>query len=110
MPLKEFALERFFAKHEFSSKHILAASDVEGMSMSDVLALADAETRGLWDNLRLGYTESQGMPALRREIAALYEGLSASDVLTFAGAEEAIFLLVHARLAAGDHVSVVWPA
>jgi len=110
MPLREFALERFFATHEFSSKHILGASDVEGMSMSEVLALADADTRALWDGLRLGYTESQGLPALRREIAAMYDGLTPDDVLTFAGAEEAIFLLVNARVAAGDHVSVVWPA
>jgi aspartate/methionine/tyrosine aminotransferase len=110
MPLREFALERFFAKHEFSSKHILGASDVEGMSMSEVLALADPETRSLWDNLRLGYTESQGLPALRHEIASLYRGLTSDDVLTFAGAEEAIFLLAHARLSPGDHASVVWPA
>jgi aspartate/methionine/tyrosine aminotransferase len=110
MPLREFALERFFAKHEFSSKHILGASDVEGMPMSEVLTLAEPEIRARWDNLRLGYTESQGLPALREAIAAMYDGLAADDVLTFAGAEEAIFLLMHARVAAGDHVSVVWPA
>ena len=108
--IREFGLERFFAKHEFAARHVLAASDVEGMPMSELLALADDETRPLWDGLRLGYTESAGHPLLRREIAAMYEGLQADDVLTFAGAEEGIFVAMHAALQAGDHVAVVTPA
>lgn len=108
--IREFALERFFAKHEFSVRHVLGASDVEGMHMAEVIALADAESRRLWDELKLNYTESTGHPLLRAEIAALYEGLAADDVLTFAGAEEAIFVLMNAALTPGDHVVAVWPA
>jgi aspartate/methionine/tyrosine aminotransferase len=108
--IREFGLERFFAKHEFAARHVLAASDVEGMRMSDVVELADDETRSLWNNLTLGYTESAGLPALRREIASLYDGLAADDVLTFAGAEEAIYLAMLAALEPGDHVVAVWPA
>jgi aspartate/methionine/tyrosine aminotransferase len=108
--IREFALERFFAKYEFATRYVLGASDVEGMYMSDVLALADDETRRMWDGLKLNYTESLGLPLLREEIAALYRGLSADDVLTFAGAEEAVFLTMHAALTRGDHVVTVWPA
>jgi aspartate/methionine/tyrosine aminotransferase len=108
--IREFALERFFAKHEFSVRHVLGASDVEGMHMSEVIALADAESRRLWDDLKLNYTESTGHPLLRAEIAALYPGLEPDDVLTFAGAEEAIFVLMNAALTPGDHVVAVWPA
>jgi aspartate/methionine/tyrosine aminotransferase len=108
--IREFALERFFAKHEFEAKHILGASDIEAMSMLELLALADGESQTLWSDLRLGYTESPGLPALRAEIARLYPGLSASDILTFAGAEEAIYLTMHATVRQGDHVVVVWPA
>jgi aspartate/methionine/tyrosine aminotransferase len=108
--IREFALERFFAKYEFATRYVLGASDVEGMYMSDVIALADDETRGLWDGLKLNYTESLGLPLLREEIASLYRGLSADDILTFAGAEEAVFLTMHAALAPGDHVVTVWPA
>jgi aspartate/methionine/tyrosine aminotransferase len=108
--VREFALERFFAKHEFAVRHVLGASDVEGMHMSEVVALADSDTRRLWDDLKLNYTESTGHPLLRGEIAALYDGLSPDDVLTFAGAEEAIFVLMNAALRAGDHVVTVWPA
>jgi len=110
MPLREFALERFFARHEFAAKHILGASDIEGMSLAELLALADPETHRLWDGLRLGYTESPGLPLLRSEIASLHDGLTAEHILTFAGAEEGIFLTMHATLAAGDHVVAVRPA
>jgi aspartate/methionine/tyrosine aminotransferase len=110
MRIREFALERYFAKHEFAAKHILGASDVEGMSLTELLALADSECVRLWNDLRLGYTESPGLPLLRSEIASLYDRLAANHILTFAGAQEGIFLTMHAMLAPGDHAVVVWPA
>ncbi|HEU0243484.1 MAG TPA: hypothetical protein VFQ75_06220, partial [Candidatus Limnocylindrales bacterium] len=91
MQIADFELERFFARYEFAVRHLLCASDVEGWSMADLLALADDETRHLWEGLTLGYTEAPGHPLLRAEIASLYETLAADDVLTFSGAEEAIF-------------------
>jgi aspartate/methionine/tyrosine aminotransferase len=109
MRIADFALERYFARWEFAVEHVACASDVEGWSMAELLGLADDETRSLWDRLRLGYTESTGHPLLRAEIATLYDGLSADDVLVFAGAEEAIFCLMSTGLDAGDHVVVTWP-
>src|SRR5215211_3274432 len=110
MPIAEFALERFFAQWEFTARHILCASDVETLSLGDLLAFADDDGRHRWESLSLGYTESLGLPALRSEIAQLYEGVTADDVITFAGAEEGIYLAMHALLAAGDHAVVVLPA
>lgn len=109
MRIEDFALERYFARWEFAVEHVLCASDVQGYPMADVLALADAEARALWDGLTLGYTESTGHPLLRREIASLYDGLEADDVLVFAGAEEAIFCLVNVLMAPSDHAIVTWP-
>jgi aspartate/methionine/tyrosine aminotransferase len=109
MRLTEFALERYFARWEFAARYLLCASDVEGVPMADLLAMADDETRGLWDGLRLGYTESTGHPLLRAEIAELYEHASPDDVLVFAGAEEAIFCLLNVEVGAGDHAVVTWP-
>jgi aspartate/methionine/tyrosine aminotransferase len=108
--IADFALERFFARWEFAVEHLLCASDVEGYPMGEVLALADDETRAMWDGLRLGYTESTGHPLLRAEIATLYDGLAADDVLVFAGAEEAIFCLANVLLGPGDQAVVTWPA
>jgi aspartate/methionine/tyrosine aminotransferase len=110
MQIADFALERYFARWEFDARYVLCASDVEPLPLADLLALADDETRRLWDTLRLGYTESAGHPLLRAEIARLYETAEANDVLAFTGAEEGIFLAMHALLSAGDHLVVAWPA
>lgn len=110
MHIADFALERYFARWEFAVRYVLCASDVEPVAMSELLALADDDARARWNNLKLGYTESLGLPALRAEIATEYPGLDADDVMTFAGAEEAIFVTMHALLSAGDHAVVVWPA
>jgi aspartate/methionine/tyrosine aminotransferase len=109
MRITDFALERYFARWEFAVRYLLCASDVEGYPLGELLALADDETRALWDDLRLGYSESTGHPLLRREIAALYDGLEPDDVLVFSGAEEAIFGLSNVLLGAGDHAIVTWP-
>ncbi len=110
MRISEFALERYFARWEFAAEHLLCASDVQAYPMAELLALSDDETRALWDGLELGYTESTGHPLLRREIAALYETIEPDDVLTFAGAEEAVFCLANVLLRPGDHAIVTWPA
>jgi aspartate/methionine/tyrosine aminotransferase len=107
--IADFALERYFARWEFAVEHVLGASDVQGIPMAELLAMADDETLGLWDGLTLGYTESTGHPLLRREVAALYEGIEPDDVLVFAGAEEAIFCLVNVLVGPGDHAVVTWP-
>jgi aspartate/methionine/tyrosine aminotransferase len=107
--IADFALERYFARWEFAVEHLLCASDVQGYAMADLLALADDESGGLWEGLTLGYTESTGHPLLRREIASLYDGVDADDVLVFAGAEEAIFCLVNVTMGPGDHAIVTWP-
>jgi aspartate/methionine/tyrosine aminotransferase len=109
MRIADFQLERYFARWEFAVEHVLCASDVEGYPMAELLALADDETRGLWDGLRLGYTESTGHPLLRHEIAGLYERIDPDEVLVFAGAEEAIFCLLNVLLEPGDHAIVTWP-
>src|SRR5262245_28655135 len=110
MRIEDFELERFFARYEFSVRHLLCASDVEGWPMADLLAFADTETSELWRDLRLGYTESLGHPLLRREIASLYETIGEDEVLVFSGAEEAIFVVANVLLAPGDHAIVAWPS
>lgn len=107
--IADFALERYFARWEFNARYLLCASDVEGYPMAELLGLADDETRALWDGLALGYTESTGHPLLRREIASLYETIEFDEVLTFAGAEEAVFCLMNVLLGPGDHAIVTWP-
>ena len=109
MRIADFRLERFFARWEFTASHHLCASDVQGVPMAELVAMADGECRAWWEALALGYTESRGHPLLRAEIASLYEQVESDDVLALTGAEEAIFLVMHALLEPGDHVVAVWP-
>ena len=110
MRLRDFALERYFARWEFSVERLLCASDLEGWAMGELLELADDDARGRWAALRLGYTESPGDPGLREAIASLYERVTADDILVFSGAEEAIFALHNVLLGPGDRAIVVQPA
>lgn len=107
--LPDFQLERYFARWEFTAPYLLCASDIEGLRLNELLSLADEESRNHWDGLSLGYTESTGLPILRREIATLYSGVTPDDVLTFAGAEEGILVALSSLLDAGDHAIVTWP-
>ena len=106
--LRPFKLERHFALHEFSVKHNLAASDCEPLSQAGLLELADEGTGRLWDELRLGYTESQGAPFLREEIAGLYRDTGPDDILVCAPVE-GIFLVMNGLLESGDHVICAFP-
>jgi aspartate/methionine/tyrosine aminotransferase len=78
------------------------------MAMSDLLHGADEDLRDRWDGLRLGYTESQGLPELRAEVASMYETVAPDEVLV-AAPEEAIFLAMNSLLSAGDHVVCTFP-
>ena len=68
---RPFLLERYFARFEFTTRHLLASSDCEALSLAELLELADDADRAAWGGMRLGYTESQGLPELRERIAAV---------------------------------------
>jgi aspartate/methionine/tyrosine aminotransferase len=108
MRVTPFAIERFFARHEFSARHLLSSSDCEALSLREVLDLADDESRALWAELRLGYTESLGLPLLLREVASTYDDVTPDEVLEVVP-EEGILLVMQTLLDPGDHVVVTFP-
>lgn len=108
MNLPPFKLERYFARYEFNTEYLLCSSDCESMSVADLLAMetgAAEKFHQVW----LGYTESQGSPALRAEICKLYETIESEDILVHTGAGEAIFLFMFAAFKEGDHLIVHSP-
>lgn len=109
MEIEPFALERYFARYEFSARYLLSSSDCESLSLGELLALADPEAYKLWLEMNLGYTESQGHPLLRGSIAETYSQMAADNILVLVP-EEGIFLLMHALLKPGDHVVCTFPA
>jgi len=109
MQIPPFTIEQFFAVYEFTTPYLLCSSDCESMTVGELLEMAARPFSSLHD-LHLGYTESQGSPALRAQVAALYPPLSAADVVVVTAPEEGIFLALHTLLEPGDHVVVLTPA
>ncbi|MCL4531146.1 MAG: aminotransferase class I/II-fold pyridoxal phosphate-dependent enzyme [Chloroflexi bacterium] len=108
MQLPAFKLERYFAKYEFNTKYLLCSSDCEAMTISDLLAF-EPDAVEKFQQVWLGYTESQGSPMLRQAICGLYQTIQPENVLVHTGAEEAIFLFMQAVLQSSDHVIAHWP-
>lgn len=108
MQINTFELERYFARYEFSARYLMSSSDCEPLSMTELLALADEDSLYMWKSLSLGYTESQGHPILRHEIANLYQGIEETEILEIVP-EEGIFLMAHALLKPGDHIVCTMP-
>jgi len=107
--LPDFKLETYFSKWEFSARYHMTASDAQSMTTAELLDMATPEQRQAHENLWLGYTETFGDPELRDIIAGLYRQMQRADILCFAGAEEGIYIAMHALLERGDHAIVVTP-
>jgi aspartate/methionine/tyrosine aminotransferase len=108
MKISPFKLERYFARYEFSAPFLLSCSDCEPLSLRELLSFGDEDALDLWANLGLGYTESQGHPLLREEIARLYAHIAPDDVLVVTP-EEGIFIAMNVILREGDHVIATFP-
>ncbi len=109
MRIRPFLIEQYYARHEHSARHLLSSTDCESMAMDELVSWADDELRGLWDDLRLGYTDPQGHPLLRRGVAGLHPGVEPGDVCVLVP-EEAVFVAVNTLVAPGDRVVCTYPA
>lgn len=111
--IQPFLIERFYAKYEFSTPYMLSSSDAESFTIEEILNLdGEQQKENNVDEMlefSLGYTESQGSPLLREEIAKLYPSLNKEQILVFSGAEEGIFTFMNAVLSEKDHIIVQSP-
>lgn len=108
MKIKPFELERYFAKYEFTAKHLLSCSDCEPFQLAEILEMAGSESLNLWKNLKLAYTESTGHPILKAEIAKLHTSIIPNEINVMVP-EEAIFISMNCILEKGDHVITTFP-
>ncbi len=109
VPRRELELAAFLSRMHHTTRHHLGASECETMSLASLLAMADAEDLDRWQRLTLAYTDPVGASWLRETIAAMYQGVTAADLVCFAGAQEALYATMHALLTPGDHAVVVVP-
>jgi aspartate/methionine/tyrosine aminotransferase len=108
MRIEPFKLERYFAKYEFNAPYLLSSSDCESITIKELLSMAPGVDEQFMQ-LNLGYTESEGHPVLREQIAGLYSNIDPDDILVHTGAEEAIFNAINVILGKDDHVIVHYP-
>jgi aspartate/methionine/tyrosine aminotransferase len=108
MKIKNFAVERYFAKHEFTAKYLLSSSDCDGFPMQYVLDLASKEELEAWNNLRLCYTETRGSLPLRTAIAQHYTKIGV-DKIVVGSPGELNFALMNVLLKRGDEVICMSP-
>ena len=108
MKINHFILERYFAKHEFTAKYLLSSSDCDGYALKYVLDGASTEELALWENMTLGYTESEGNPLLREIISTNYKTQSIDNIIV-ATPGELNFISMNVLLTSSDHVITVAP-
>ena len=109
MQINPFKLERYFAQYEFKVKYLLSPADCESISLDELLKMASPRSLALWQGLKLSYTENQGHPLLRAEVARLYKHITPENVL-IAAPEEAVFISMQTLLKPGDQVVAISPA
>ena len=109
MYIPPFSIEQFFAQYEFTTPHILCASDCETMTVAELLALAGMPLADL-GQLRLGYTDSQGSLAMRTAVSHTYRTVTPNDLIILTTPEEGIYIAMRALLEPGDHAIVLTPA
>lgn len=107
--MRDFALEVYFSKWEFAAKHHLTASDAQSLTITELLAYATPDDQARFMGHPLSYTETYGAPSLRAVIASTYESVTPNQLLTFAGAEEAIYVAMKVMLVPSDHCIVITP-
>ena len=106
MPLETFLLERNQTLYENEVEINLTESGVKAMTLREFLT--PAEQQELLD-LPLGYGHTEGSPALRRAIAALYPGAGPENVLVTAGSAEANFVAAWSLLGDGGGAAMMLP-
>ena len=109
IPPRDFALEVYFSRWEFSARYHLTASDAQTMTISELFDLAGEASRSEFESLALGYTSTWGTEPLREAVASTYERVGSDEVLCFTGAQEPLYWAMQEFLGSGDHAIVAVP-
>jgi hypothetical protein len=92
MSFRPFDMERWQSTYEHDVRYNLSESGVEPLTLGELMELSGLTPASLLATA-LEYNPSNGSPALRERIAALYPGASPSQVLVTNGGAEANFVI-----------------
>ena len=103
-----FVMERMMSKFEQAVEYNISESGVHPITLSELLS---DDTGRLEDLLatELNYPHVNGIPELRENIAALYNGATAKNILVTVGAIEANFNTVRTLLSPNDGITIMLP-
>lgn len=103
-----FVMERMMSKFEQDVDYNLSESGVHPVTLRELL---DDNPDKINDLLatELNYPHVNGIPELRKNIAALYNGATPDNVLVTVGAIEANYISIRTMLNAGDEIVVMLP-
>jgi len=101
MKIEHFKMERMQSTWENVVDINLSESGVHPLSLDGFVGPDEqAEIR----RLELGYSQTNGTPELRQQIARIYPGITPEQILVTAGSSESNFLLSWSLIEAGDEV------
>ncbi len=105
---QSFLMERWMSKYEQEVEFNLSESGVHPILLSDLLS----DNPNNIDQLLatdLNYPYVNGIPELRENIAALYDGATINNILVTTGAIEANYNTIHTLLNTGDEIVIMLP-
>jgi hypothetical protein len=101
MKIDIFKMERKQSLWENVVEYNLSESGVHPLNLEELLT--PEETKDI-SRLELGYTQTNGTPRLRENIARLYPGVKFDRIMVTAGSSEANFLLMWSQIEPGAEV------
>jgi aspartate/methionine/tyrosine aminotransferase len=106
MKIEQFKMERMQSTWENVVEYNLSESGVHPLSLEELVSKEELEEIV---KIGLGYSQTNGTPELRQQIAGLYPRISIDQILTTAGSSEANFLLMWSLIEPGDEVVFMMP-
>ncbi len=103
-----FVMERMMSKFENTVEFNLSESGVHPMTLGELIEMGGRSVDALLAT-EIDYPQANGAIPLRENIARLYDGATADNVLVTVGAAEANYLTIHTLIEAGDEVVIMRP-
>ena len=103
-----FLMERMMSKFEQDVEYNLSESGVQSILLSELLA-DDLDYINHLLATGLDYPHVNGIPELRENIAALYEGATIDNILVTVGAIEANYITIRTLLSEGNEIVIMLP-
>ncbi|MCK4751403.1 MAG: aminotransferase class I/II-fold pyridoxal phosphate-dependent enzyme, partial [Bacteroidales bacterium] len=103
-----FEMERYMSAYEQVVDFNLSESGVHPMLLRELLAFQDGFLEEMLGT-EINYAHANGKPELRENIARLYDGATADNVLVTVGAIEANYNSMQTLLHRGEEVVIMLP-